>query len=326
MNIHFSQQNRRWDSLLFPINDNQFELTLQFRIRLVRIEPTSHFSDGGSWMNGKGVLHGPYAPFTHPLHAWNDLEWETYKREFKDVIERNWNDKFVLLPNKAWYSPLLGSGKISAPIQCSLKIQLVDTPSQHPHFTLRIIHPDVSFRSYMITEDRVGILTHEDLKFSWNLLKTKIGKQEHRIEYGQITALHEFGHVLGFEHVNGASAALSAYGITLEQKDNLMGAGHHFAEKQAQPWETTIKKHLIPEDKYDRTVKFAGHLSGPQIIAYWDNDFDMKTAPDSPKKKPAKPAKGASSSGVKPSIGQDSTVQGPAGVTWEHMANQPPVE
>lgn len=322
MNIHFSQTNSRWDSVLSPIGDNRFELTLQFRIRLVRIEPTTHFTDGGTWAKGDGVAHSPYHPFTHKLHAWNDLEWTNYRQEFCRVIERNWNNKFVLIPNKAWYiPPPAGSGKLSAPIQCSLKIELVDSASQHPHFTIRCIHPENEFRSYMDPESRVGIITHEDLKFNWNMWPTKIGKQTHRIEYGQITALHEFGHVLGFEHVNGISTELWSYGTTVEQRENLMGAGHHFSDKQARPWEGTIRRHLIPENKYDRTVKFAGHLSGPQIIAYWDNDFDMKDPPPPPKHKPAKPAKGASGAHH-----ATSTVHGPAGVIWEHMTHIPSVD
>ena len=80
MNIHFSQANSRWDSVLSPIGDNQFELTLHFRIRLVRIEPTTHFYDGGTWAKGDGVAHSPYHPFTHKLHTWTDLEWTTYRQ------------------------------------------------------------------------------------------------------------------------------------------------------------------------------------------------------------------------------------------------------
>ncbi|WP_052731142.1 zinc metalloprotease [Spirosoma radiotolerans] len=320
MNIHFSQTNSRWDSVLSPIGGNRFELTLQFRIRLVRIEPTTQFYEGDTWASGNGVMHSPYHPFTHKLNTWNDLEWTNYRQEFCRVIEHNWSDKFMLIPNKAWYiPPPAGSDKVSAPVQCSLKIQLVDSASQHPHFTIRCIHPDKGFRSFMSPELRTGIITHDDLKFEWRVLPTKIGKQQHQIEYGQITVLHEFGHVLGFEHVNGSSAERWAYGITLEQRANLMGLGIHFSDKQARPWEATIRRHLIPENKYDRTVKFAGHLSSPQIIAYWDNDFDMKDPP--PKAKSTKPAKGASGAHH-----SSSTIHGPAGVIWEHMANIPPAD
>ena len=325
MNIHFSQRGHRWDSLLFPIDDNRFELTIQFRVRLVRIEPTSHFSDGGSWMNGKGVLHSIEDHKTFNLHAWNDLEWETYKRDFRDVLERQWSGRFVLVPNKAWYGALKNGSLKSALIQCSLSIQVVELAALHPHFTFRCIHPDNShFRSYASPELAAGIITHEDLTVSWIPRRTKFGTQQHRVEYGQITVVHEFGHVLGFEHVNGTSNDERAYGITLDQRDNLMGMGSRFADKQSRPWETTLKRHLIPENKYDRSVKFAGHVDGLQIIAYWDDDFDMK--PTSPTPKNKTPAKGSSSSGVHHSVDKDDVVRGPAGVTWAHMTNVPTVE
>ena len=319
MNIHFSQKNRRWDSTFFPIDDNQFELTIQFRVRLVRIESTTHFTDGSTWAKGDGIVHDTSEYRNSQLHTWDDLEWETYKREFKSVLERNWQDKFVLLPNKAWYTPRTGSDKVSSLVKCSLTIQVVDFVDQHPHFTFRCIHPDTSFRSYIDPSKAVGVITHEDLIFSWIRRRTKIGGVQHRVEFGQITVLHEFGHVLGFDHINGASIGDSAYGVTLEQRETLMGMGHHFQDTQARPWVSTLNRHLIRENSYDRSVKFTGHINGLQIIAYWDNDFDLKSTPATPKHTPITGA----SSGVHHSADKDAAVKGPAGVTWEHMTNMP---
>ena len=325
MNIHFTQLGHRWDSLLFPIDDNRFELTLQFRVRLIRIEPTSSFAYREAYMDGKGILHTMDDHKKFNLNAWNDLEWETYKRGFCDVLERQWGGRFVLVPNKAWYGKLKNGPLKSSLIQCNLSIQVSELAASNPHFTFRCIHPATSnFRSYASPELGVGIITHEDLTVSWIPRRTKFGAQQHRVEYGQITVVHEFGHVLGFEHVNGTSNDEGAYGITLDQRDNLMGMGSRFADKQSRPWVTTLKRHLLPENKYDRSVKFAGHVDGLQIIAYWDNDFDMKPTPPTPKTKT--PAKGGGASGVHHSVDKDDVVRGPAGVTWGHMTNQPPAE
>ena len=314
MTIHFSQRGQRWDSLLFPIDDNRFELTLQFRIRLIRIEPTSHFTDGNMWMKGDGNLSYVDGHRTIKLEDWNDLEWETYKREFKSVIERNWGERFVLTANKAWYTPRPGSAPVNALIKCSLAIQVVDFIDQQPHFTFRCIHfhPDVflnHLRSYVSTYYGLGLITHEDVQFSWNLQRPRLNRYD--ISFGLIPVVHEFGHILGFEHVNGDGADDSAYGVTVEQNENVMGIGSRFADKQAEPWEWAMNRHLVRENQYDQSVRFTGHVDGPQIIAYWDDNWVPTPAP----------ATGGPSS--TPGIPVDDAIRGPAGVTWGHMTNVP---
>ncbi|AUD01093.1 hypothetical protein [Spirosoma pollinicola] len=317
MNILFSQRSSRWDSLLFPIEDNRFELTLQFRVRLIRIEPTSHFMDPGTYMNGDGFLRYLDGHRTIKLESWADLEWETYKRDFKSVIERNWGDRFVLIPNKPWYTPRAGSAPIPAPIKCSIAIQVVDFADQNPHFKFRCIHfhPDIqqsNFQSYASWYYGLGIITHEDLQFYWRLKATKVGKQQHQVEFGQILVLHEFGHILGFDHVNGESNEDWAYGVTVDQKADTMGIGYHFANRHAEPWERTLKRHLVRENRYDNTVKFIGQTNGPQIIPYWDNNWEFTPTP--------------SASGSNQPVPIDDAVRGPAGVIWGHMANRPITE
>lgn len=307
MTIHFVQRGRRWDSLLFPIDDNRFELTLQFRIRLVRIEPTSHFTDGNTWMKGDGNLYDMDLHRTVKLETWNDLEWETYKREFKSVLERNWGERFVLTANKAWYTPRAGSAPVNSLIKCSLAIQVVDFADQAPHFMFRCIHfhPDAypnHFRSYASAYYGLGVLTHEDVSFSWNPQRKA---SPHGIEFGQIPVVHEFGHVLGFHHVNGDTSDDSAYGVTVDQQDNVMGMGSRFADKQAEPWEYAVNRHLVRENRYDQSVKFTGHVSVPQIIAYWD---DTWAPTPTPSRQP---------------VPIDDSIRGPAGVVWGHMANRP---
>lgn len=324
MNIHFSQRGRRWDSLLFPVENNQFELTIQCRVHLVRIEPGSHFTDGTTWMNGKGVVHSLLDHQAIKLDAWDDLEWETYKREFKQVLERNWNERFRLVPNKAWYASPKGTDPISVPVRCSLAIQVIDSAALHPHFTFRCLHPQTSFRSYVSSDKGSGIITHEDVTFSWIMRRTLINGQRHRVEFGQITVLHEFGHVLGFDHVNGGGNDDGAYGITLDQRENLMGMGHHFASAQARPWRTTLRRHLVPENRYDRGVTFTGQVDGPQLIAYWDNDWDLKPTPKPAKKGTKKHASSATGPAHAPAPTTDDLVYGPGGVVWKHMAHQPP--
>ncbi|GAB3796429.1 hypothetical protein GCM10028819_14020 [Spirosoma humi] len=307
MTIHFSQRGNRWDSLLFPIEDNRFELTLQFRIRLVRIEPTSSYTDTNTYAKGDGNLQYVDGHQTIKLEPWNDLEWEIYKREFKQVLERNWGERFVLTANKAWYTPRAGSAPINALIKCSLAIQVVDFADQQPHFLFRCIHfhpatyPD-HFRSYVSNYYGLGVITHEDTNIIWAPQRTN---KPNGIIFGQIPIVHEFGHILGFDHINGDGNDESAYGVTIDQQNNVMGIGYLFADKQAEPWERAMNRHLVRENRYDQSVKFTGHVDGPQIAAYWDDNW-VSTPDPSPAIVPI-----------------DDAVQGLAGVTWKHMTNLP---
>ena len=153
------------------------------------------------------------------------------------------------------------------------------------------------------------MITHEDVKIAWAPQRKT---NPNGIIFGQIPVVHEFGHILGFGHVNGNRNDESAYGVTIDQQNNVMGMGYYFADKQAEPWERAMNRHLVRENRYDQSVTFTGHVNGPQITAYWDDNWAV-SAPT--------PAKGSSSSPTGVPI--DDAIRGPAGVTWAHMANLP---
>ncbi|MBE9462737.1 hypothetical protein ACFP1I_09120 [Dyadobacter subterraneus] len=271
MNIHLFIKGRKWDSCLLPIDDNAHELILQFRIHLVRIEPGSRFYTSETQAYGDGIVHDLYG--TYRLNAWTNLEWETYKRDFVNVVRRHWSDRFILDPNKPWYRPRAGSALTPANIVCSLSIQLVDTAAQ-AHQTYRIIHPrKTDFRSYVDENNRSGIFTHLDLESHWNDRDTKIGRVKHSVSFLQTTVNHEFGHTLGLGHVNGAGNNDSNYGLTLEQRENQMGMGGFLTASHAKPWINRLKSHLVNQNHYDTTVHFKGRVATMQLIEYWDNDW-----------------------------------------------------
>jgi hypothetical protein len=272
MNIHLFIKSRKWDSCLLPVDDNLHELILQFRINLARIEPTSVFNAAGTYSTGNGIVHDDTGEIFH-LNAWTDVEWENYKREFVNVVRRNWSDKFILDPNKSWYRPRAGSVLTPANIVCSLSIQLVETSAQ-AHQTYRIIHPrENNFRSFVDEFHRSGVFTHLDLESNWNTRKTKVAGVKHSVSFLQTTVSHEFGHTLGLGHVNGVGNDDYNYGLTLEQRENLMGMGGFLTASHARPWINTLKSHLIRQNHYDTTVHFKGRVATMQLIEYWDNDW-----------------------------------------------------
>jgi hypothetical protein len=277
MQLHLFKSARRWDSCLLPMDDNTLELLFQFRVRLVRIEPTTRFNlGGGTFATGNGILHDTDGNYN--LDAWRNEDWDTFKRDFVGVVQRHWSDRFILNPNKPWYLPRAGSTQTAARINCGLSVQLVDTAAQ-AHQTYRIIHPrEASFRSFADPDDRSGLFTHLDLASTWNTRMTRIGRVRHSVSFLQTTINHEFGHSMGLDHVNGAGNSDSNYGITLEQRENQMGMGGLLTGRHARPWLTRLRAHLIPRNHYDTTVHFTGRIESLQLIEYWDNDWQPTPA------------------------------------------------
>lgn len=272
MRIRLTHNGRQRDSLLMPMGASRtMDLMLQFRLRLVRCEPTSHFNVGGTRCRGDGILRDEYGRFH--LDTWTDTEWTAYRNAIVGVITRYWDGKFELTPNHPWHRPFGPAGAVEAtPVTCSLSLGLVET---NPHHTYYIIKPrESNFRSFASMERRYGLFTHRDLSLDWNTRMTRIGRSRHSVSFLQNTVLHEFGHTLGLNHVNGSGNGDSNYGVTLDQRHDLMGLGDHVTAREARPWKSQLRHHLIPEHgAADRALRFTARVVSPQLITYWDNDW-----------------------------------------------------
>ena len=264
------------DSMLMPMDDRQLNLMLQFKIQLIRCEPTTHFNAAGTYCTGNGVLHdGSYGQFH--LERWTDREWSDFSRNFSNIITRYWDDKFELTPNQPWYSPR-PNVTTPATIDCHLSLALVATAAE-AHHRYYIIKPrETNFRSFAAADRRLGLFTHRDLAYGWNDRRTRVGSERHRVSYLQSTVLHEFGHTLGLGHVNGSGNSDANYGVSLQQREDLMGMGDHLTARHAQPWRSQLRHHLIPgHNRTDAALRFTARVTEPQLITYWDNDWHPAT-------------------------------------------------
>lgn len=116
------------------------------------------------------------------------------------------------------------------------------------------------------------MFTHRDLSLDWNTRRTRVGRARHSVSFLQTTILHEFGHTLGLDHVGGSGNSDSNYGITLGQRNELMGMGDHATARLARPWISQLRHHLIPV-RGEAPVRFTARVVSPQLITYWDNDW-----------------------------------------------------
>jgi hypothetical protein len=258
------------------------DLMLQFRLQLIRCEPTSHFNVVGTYCTGNGILHDEFGTFH--LDPWTDAEWNAFRNNFTNVIMRYWDGKFELTPNRPWHRPFGPQGAVEATaISCSLSLGL-ETVAARSHHRYFIIKPrETTFRSFAAADRRLGLFTHRDLSLRWNTRQTRVGRVRHSVSYLQNTVLHEFGHTLGLDHVAGSGNSDANYGVTLEQREDLMGMGDHVTGREAQPWRAQLRHHLIPEHGHaDAGLRFTPRVTQPQLITYWDNDWTPSPAPAAP--------------------------------------------
>lgn len=271
MEIRFTHSAEDRDSLLLPMNARTVDLMLQYRIQLRRCEPTTPFNAHGTYCTGNGILHDEDGTFH--LDPWTDAEWTNFRTNFVGVIVRYWDRKFELSPSRPWHEPGAGAGAPEAArVTCSLSIGLVDTAAQAHHRYFIIKPQETTFRSFALRRRRLGMFTHRDLAFEWSTAQTRMGAARHSVSYLQNAVLHEFGHTLGLHHVNGRGNSDWNYGITLEQRQDVMGMGHHASERAARPWIWQLRHHVIPARR-DPPLRFTGRTVGLQLITYWDNDW-----------------------------------------------------
>jgi hypothetical protein len=281
MQIRMIHNGRDRDSLLMPMEPTSVDLMLQYSIQLVRCEPTSHFNVAGTYCTGNGRLHDQYGLFH--LDPWTDTEWNDFRNNFIGVIMRYWDGKFELTPSRPWFQALGQQANTPAKVACSLSLGLVDSPARANQRYFIIKPRETGFRSFAWAERRLGLFTHRDLAYEWNTRMTRVGhtRVRHSVSYLQSTVLHEFGHTLGLDHVNGAGNSDANYGVTLDQRDDLMGMGDHATGREAQPWKTQLRHHILPGS--DRApLRFTARVIAPQLITYWDNDWRPPAAPAAP--------------------------------------------
>jgi hypothetical protein len=154
-------------------------------------------------------------------------------------------------------------------VTCSLDIELVNSPARaHQRYFIIKLKPNEPFyRSFAFPSERTGVFTQNDLSPMTRHRKTRIGHgrraASHNVTYFQTVILHEFGHTMGLDHVNGPGNDHANYGITLEERSNEMGIGDEVQIGQAKPWISQMRRHLIRSPK-DQAVHFKARVIAPQ--------------------------------------------------------------
>jgi len=261
------------DSMLYRVDEQHLDLALRYRIELIRCEPTTRIRiPDGTYADGDGKLHDDSGTL-YNLATWEDWEWAAFRDGLPRVIKGFWDEKFELTPNRSWFRPVPHQGLTAPTVTCSLDIELVNSPARahQRYFIIKLKPNEPFFRSFAFPSQRTGVFTQNDLSPMTRHRRTSIGhgrrKAWHDVTYFQTVVLHEFGHTMGLDHVNGPGNDDANYGITLEQRSNEMGIGDEVRIGQAKPWISQMRRHLIRSPK-DQAVHFKARVVAPQNVSY----------------------------------------------------------
>ena len=214
-----------------------FEFFLLFRLNLERLNPPDKQKTGVvSDHDGRQV----------PILRWDDDAWLHFTRKYVKSVMDVWDKAFLLIPPAKYDGFVYPPGPRGTPrkLLCRLDIQLWGTQvdAQASVRVVRMANPakDI-FRADAGLYD-VGIADPEWQSF-W--------PAHTRFQYNR--AAHEFGHLLGFWHVNQADERCDVggetsicYGSNLEQRMNVMGGGSMLDLDNALPWLKRVEKHAPP--------------------------------------------------------------------------------
>ncbi|GAB3982542.1 hypothetical protein GCM10028806_54450 [Spirosoma terrae] len=162
------------------------------------------------------------------VNAWVPARWEEVCNNFILVAKQHWDNRFCLrIPasfqgynyshNQNEYRPCIhcryDAVRVNTPQSGSINVQVVDVPTGS------------RFRAH------ARLWTSQDTTLKTNFT----GNQ-------QITVVHEVGHNLGSDHVNGAGNGLPNYGgVGTYNSRNIMGGGMVFEGWNAYSWQKAME-------------------------------------------------------------------------------------
>ena len=163
-----------------------------------------------------------------PITAWTPARWEQVCNDFIDIAKRHWDNRFCLrVPasfegynysyNHNEYRPSIycryDAVRVATPQSNSINVQVVDVPA------------GTRFRAH------ARLWTSQSAVLKPNFT----GNQ-------QIAVVHEVGHNLGSDHVNGPGNGLPNYGgIGTHNSQNIMGGGMVFEGWNAYSWQRAME-------------------------------------------------------------------------------------
>ncbi len=200
---------------------------------------------------------------TFPAQSWTTDGFATFCRNFKQTVERGWNNQIILLPPEgdgdgemtdADFRQFIAGRTLPAHLVCSLEVNLVRWAANGARVRVAklLAVSDQNYKAFPPTVHH-GLIDDRSLRSMTNQHKSGV-------QFTQAPAVHEVGHWLGhsplspdgvFQHVDFAAAKAlglprnseEEYGLTVRRARSIMGMGLVATEYDAAPWMTRARRH-----------------------------------------------------------------------------------
>ncbi len=219
----------KWDADLVDwktdATTNAF-LTIFIRIWFVKIDPAAAT---GSYGDSDDT---PTNPSKKPIQKWKPGEFERFVRNMTSGAQAFWDGQFWLKTPKSYnglnyVSPHRHTYRCN--IYCKFDLKAANSAAD-AHYTIAVVRAQdgVNFRSNAVLYSQNDIkseqmIPHSTVKF-W-------------------THYHEVGHLIGLGHVGTGGVtnvhndnSPTAYGVTAQEMNDVMGRGHSRHDWHATPW------------------------------------------------------------------------------------------
>jgi hypothetical protein len=202
-------------------------LTIFIKILFVKIDPAA----GATGTHGDAD-DAPSTPSQRPIQRWRPGEFERFVRNLTSSAQRFWDGQFWLKTPRTYdglnFTPPRGPS-FRCNIYCKLDLKAAASATD-AHYTIAVVRvPDgTNFRSNSV------LYSQNDIQ------------SEHMIPHSTVkfwTHFHEVGHLIGLGHVGTGGAtnvhndnSNTAYGVTQQEMQDVMGRGHAIHDWHATPW------------------------------------------------------------------------------------------
>jgi hypothetical protein len=156
-----------------------------------------------------------------PQGTWPPGRFAQWQQEYIRVVTNRWNFRFLLIPIR----PCEGEPCKIATAQ----VRVVPVTS-NPHHTINV--------DYL---KPAGKQSSTDLPGPSQAYESDVRRSGRDLRKSHATAAHEFGHMLGLEHVHCPDNVDECYGTNREEKADVMGRGEIVTERDYAPFVNAIR-------------------------------------------------------------------------------------
>ena len=196
---HFYTQDNFDDRFEGVVDPTSKTVTLLFRVKF-------EFMDG--------IRFGATSPGAPGWEEETKAGKRKFKEDFKSVVESTWSGKGVVHPK----CPLAGVNQLKTKV-----VVTVVESGQHTTFKVTNLGTIRSAVSHNQGQLDVGDNAPQTRT---SQVSDPTGKIPIQTTTTQIASTHEFGHAIGLPHVHCASGDDPCYGVTEEERRDVMGAGN----------------------------------------------------------------------------------------------------